>query len=53
MLGQPTGAETVAIVTMTVRKMLTNHGMLVGEHPGEHLGPDTIVGRGGVPVNFG
>ena len=27
------------------KKLLTNHGMLVGEHPGAPSGPDTIVGR--------
>ena len=54
MLGHPTGAKTAAIMKMTVRKILTNHGMLAGEHPGPGAprGPDTIVGRGGVPANF-
>jgi hypothetical protein len=46
------GAKTAAIATMTVRQILTNHGMLVGEYPGAPRGPDTLVGRVGVPANF-
>jgi hypothetical protein len=47
MLGHLTGAKMAAIATMTVRNILTNHGMLAGKHPGVPHGPDTNVGRGG------
>jgi hypothetical protein len=44
--------KTVAVVTMTANKILTNQGMLAGKHPGASGGLDTIVGRGRVPANF-
>jgi hypothetical protein len=45
MLGHPTSAKAVVIVTMTAEKLM-NHGLLAGKHPGASCGTYTIVGRG-------
>ena len=52
MLGHPTGAEAVTIAMMTAFFFVTNQELLTGEHPGALRGPDTIVGKRGVPEIF-
>jgi hypothetical protein len=48
----PNGCQTGSECNNDNEKKMTNHGILMSKHPGMPCGPDTIVGKGGVPAKY-